>query len=405
MRKRNLQIGVSLLLLVSIAFWAGCKQQAPNDMPEETDETMGMATMDDMEEEMESSITKDSFGKTKDAEPVDIYTLTNANGLEAKIMTYGGTVVSLKVPDRDGKLGDILLGFDNISDYEEKSPYFGCLVGRYGNRIGNAKFSIDGTEYTLAANDGVNHLHGGVKGFDKVVWDAKPFQNADAVGLKLHYLSKDMEEGYPGNLDVNVTYTLTNADELRIDYEATTDKPTVCNLTNHNYYNLAGQGNGDILSHELMINADNATPVGPGLITTGEIKPVKGTVMDFTKPTPIGKGINADDVQIVLGGGYDHNWVLNKQGNELSLAATVYEPTTGRVMKITTTEPALQFYAGNFLDGTLTGKEGKVYKHRYAFCLETQHSPDSPNKPNFPTTVLRPGEKYKTTTVHKFSTR
>jgi aldose 1-epimerase len=351
------------------------------------------------------TVTKDAFGKTKGGESVEIYTLTNSNGLEAKIMTYGGTVVSLKVPGKDGKLGDIVLGFDNVSDYEEKSPYFGCLVGRYGNRIAKGKFTLDGKEYTLATNNDENHLHGGDKGFDKVLWNAESLVDGDNVSLKLHYLSKDMEEGYPGNLDVTVTYTLTNANELKIDYAATTDKPTVCNLTNHNYYNMAGQGSGDILGHELMINADTYTPVDKGLITTGETPAVKGTPFDFTVLTAIAKGINAENEQIKFGGGYDHNWVLNKEGNEMSLAAKVYEPTTGRVMEIYTTEPGLQFYSGNFLDGTLTGKESAVYKHRNGFCLETQHFPDSPNKPKFPTTILLPGQKYKTTTVHKFSVK
>lgn len=351
------------------------------------------------------SITKQAFGTTKDGTPVDLYTLTNANGLVAKITNYGGTVTELWVPDRNGKPGDIVLGFDNIPDYEEKSPYFGCIIGRYGNRIGKGRFVLDGVEYRLAINDGKNHLHGGLKGFDKVVWKAEPFESNDGVGLKLHYLSRDMEEGYPGNLDVMMTYTLTNKNELVCDYEATTDKPTVCNLTNHTYFNLAGQGLRDNYDHELMINADNFTPVDAGLITTGAIVPVKGTPMDFTKPTPIGKHIDADYDQLKYGGGYDHNWVLNKKGFEMSLAAKVYEPTTGRVMEILTNEPGVQFYAGNFLDGTITGKGGKVYKHRYAFCLETQHYPDSPNKPNFPTTTLRPGQTYKTTTIHKFSTK
>lgn len=352
----------------------------------------------------ETNIQVSDFGRTKSGQQVELYTLTNANGLVAKIATYGGTVTELWVPDRNGQLGDIVLGFDNIRDYEEKSSYFGSIIGRYGNRIGNAAFVLDGKAYSLNANDGNNHLHGGLVGFDKVVWDAKPFQTPDGVGLKLRYLSKDMQEGYPGNLDVTVVYTLTNANELRIDYTATTDKPTVCNLTNHSYFNLAGQGNGDILGHDLMLNASKYTPVGDTLIPTGEVLNVAGTPMDFTRPTKIGARINADMDQIRYGQGYDHNWVLNKQHNgEMTLAARVSEATSGRTMEIWTTEPAIQFYAGNFLDGTVTGKDGKVYRHRYAFCLETQHFPDSPNKPQFPTTVLRPGQTYQTTTIHTFS--
>lgn len=352
------------------------------------------------------NVTKAPYGTTKDGQDVDLYTLTNANGMIVKITNYGGTITELWVPDKDGNLGDVALGFDTVTEYEEKSPYFGCIIGRYGNRIGKGTFTLDGVTYDkLAINNGENHLHGGLKGFDKVVWDAKPFEAKDGVGLKLHYLSKDMEEGYPGNLDVTVTYTLTNDNEIKMDYEATTDKPTICNLTNHTYFNLAGQGYPTNADNQLMINADNYTPVDSGLITTDEILPVKGTPMDFTELTPMGKNCDADDEQIKFGGGFDHNWVLNKKDSEMSLAAKVYEPTTGRVMKVYTTEPGIQFYAGNFLDGTLVGKEGKVYPHRSAFCLETQHYPDSPNKPEFPTTTLRPGEKYETTTIYKFKVK
>jgi aldose 1-epimerase len=382
---RNIKYYISFLIIASLFLACGCCPGTKSTM--------------------KASIEKQPFGRTDDGHKVDLYTLTNANGLVARITNYGGTVTELWVPDRNGKPGDILLGFDNLKDYEEKSPYFGCIIGRYGNRIGNAEFTLDGKEYKLAANDGKNTLHGGNKGFDKVVWDAKPIMTANGPALKLHYLSKDMEEGYPGNLDVTVTYTLTNDNELKIDYMATTDKPTVCNLTNHNYYNLDGQGNGDILGQILMINADHYTPVDSGLIPTGVIAPVKGTPFDFTKPTAIGARINNDNTQLKYGKGYDHNWVLNKKDEEMSLAATVYAPQTGRVLTIYTNEPGIQFYSGNFLDGTITGKDGKVYKHRYAFCLETQHFPDSPNKPNFPSTTLRPGETYKTTTINKFSIR
>jgi aldose 1-epimerase len=382
---RNIKYYISFLIIASLLLACGCCPGTKSTK--------------------KASIKKQPFGRTDDGHKVDLYTLTNANGLVARITNYGGTVTELWVPDRNGKPGDILLGFDNLKDYEEKSPYFGCIIGRYGNRIGNAEFTLDGKEYKLAANDGKNTLHGGNKGFDKVVWDAKPIMTANGPALKLHYLSKDMEEGYPGNLDVTVTYTLTNDNELKIDYMATTDKPTVCNLTNHNYYNLDGQGNGDILGQILMINADHYTPVDSGLIPTGVIAPVKGTPFDFTKPTAIGARINNDNTQLKYGKGYDHNWVLNKKDEEMSLAATVYAPQTGRVLTIYTNEPGIQFYSGNFLDGTITGKDGKVYKHRYAFCLETQHFPDSPNKPNFPSTTLRPGETYKTTTINKFSIR
>jgi aldose 1-epimerase len=352
------------------------------------------------------SIKETDFGTMPDGQKVSLYTLTNANGAVAKITNYGAIVTELWMPDKNGKPADIVLGFESLSGYLGESPYFGCIVGRYGNRIGKGTFTLDGKTYSLAINNGENHLHGGLKGFDKVVWQATAEQaGKDGVAVTLRYTSKDMEEGYPGTLSVMVVYTLTNANELRIDYTAVTDKATVCNLTHHGYFNLAGQGNGSILNHELMLNADRYTPVDAGLITTGEILPVKGTPMDFTKPTAIGARIDNDFEQLKFGGGYDHNWVLNKKGSEMSLAAKVYEPTSGRVMEVWTNEPGVQFYAGNFLDGTLTGKGGKVYQHRYGFCLETQHYPDSPNKPNFPTTTLRPGQTYKTTTVYKFSAR
>jgi len=352
-------------------------------------------------------ITKADFGQTPAGEKVDIYTLTNANGLELRIMTFGGTCVSLKTPDRDGNFCDILLGHDSLDGYLNRAtdPYFGALIGRYGNRIGKGKFTLDGKEYTLATNDGKNHLHGGNVGFDQKVWKAEPIKKADEVDLKLTLVSPDGDEGYPGTLTVTVVYALTNQNELRIDYEATTDKPTICNLTNHNYYNFTC-AQRDILDHVLMINADRTTPVDAGLIPTGEIVPVAGTPFDFRTPKPIGQDINADNQQIKYGPGYDHNWILNKdKPGEMTKAAEVYDPSTGRAMEVFTTEPALQFYAGNFLDGTIVGKGGKVYKKRYAFCLETQHSPDSPNNPDWPTTVLRPGETYKTTTINKFSVR
>lgn len=357
------------------------------------------------EGEKKMAIEKQAFGKTADGKEVDLYTLTNANGLKARITNYGGIVTSLEVPDRNGKLTDIVLGYDTLDEYIKNNPYFGALIGRYGNRIGKGKFTLEGKQYTLATNNGPNHLHGGNKGFDKVVWDAEPIESAEGPALKLTYLSKDGEEGYPGNLKCTVVYTLTNDNELKVSYEAETDKTTVANLTHHSYFNLAGHNSGDILKHELMLNADNFTPVDEGLIPTGKIKPVKGTPMDFTTATAIGARINQDDTQLKYGKGYDHNWVLNKEGSELTLAARVYEPGSGCVMEIHTTEPGIQFYSGNFLDGTNVGKGGAVYKHRTGFCLETQHFPDSPNKRNFPSTVLKPGEKYRHLTVHRFSTK
>jgi len=319
-------------------------------------------------------------------------------------MTYGGIIVSLKVPDRDGNLGDVVLGYDNLDGYLEASPYFGAIIGRYGNRIANARFTLDGVEYSLAANDGPNALHGGEKGFDKVVWRAEPFQNEEGVGVVFAHTSADGEEGYPGTLEARVTYTLTDANELVFDYHAVTDKATPVNLTQHTYFNLAGAGSGDILGHDLMLNASRFTPVDSTLIPTGEIVAVAGTPFDFTTPAAIGARIDAEDEQIGFGGGYDHNYVLDRgEGEEMALAARVHEPTTGRVMEVTTTEPAVQFYSGNFLDGTLTGKGGRVYEHRSGFCLETQHSPDSPNQPDFPSTILRPGEAYTSRTVYTFS--
>jgi len=360
-------------------------------------EARGTATMD---------IQKKRFGETPDGQQVDLYTLTNAGGAKVTIMNYGATVVSIEVPDRDGKIADITLGYDTLEGYlSENNPYFGAVVGRYGNRIAKGKFTLDGVEYQLATNNGENHLHGGVKGFDKVVWDAETVQSDDGPGVRLSYLSKDGEEGYPGNLSCSVVYTLTDENELKLEYEAETDKGTVLNLTNHTYFNLAGQGTGDILGHIVTINAPSYTPVDDGLIPrTGGRRRVKSTPMDFTTPTTIGSRIAE-----VGGGpnpvGYDHNYVFADWDRSLALVATVYDPTTGRVMEVFTTQPGVQFYTGNFLDGTITGKDGRVYKQYYGLCLETQHFPDSPNRPRFPSTVLWPGEKYWTVTVYKFSTK
>lgn len=354
------------------------------------------------ETKTQKEITVQEFGKTAAGEAVQIYTLTNAQGMEARITNYGGTVVSLKTADRNGAFADVALGHDNVDGYP-KSPYFGAIIGRYGNRIGNAQFTLQGNTYTLAKNNGPNHLHGGIKGFDKVVWKAEPVSSPEGQGLSLTYVSADGEEGYPGTLNAKVVYVLTNDNALRIDYEATTDKPTVVNLTNHAYFNLKDAGATTILDHELMLNADRYTPVDKTLIPTGELAPVEGTPFDFRQPTAIGARIDGDHEQLKFGLGYDHNFVLNPGADGLTLAATVIEPTTGRRMEVLTSEPGIQFYSGNFLDGTVTGRAGTVYQRRAGFCLETQHFPDSPNKAQFPTTTLEPGQTYRTTTVYRFS--
>lgn len=351
------------------------------------------------------SIKKQEFGKTPDGLQIDLYTLTNDNGVEAKIINYGATIVSLTAPDKDGNMGDIVTGYKTLDEYINGTSYFGGIVGRFGNRIDQGKFILDGVEYTLVKNDGPNHLHGGNFGFNKVVWKAEPVQTEQGPGLNLTYLSKDGEEGYPGNLNVTVTYTLTNDNALKIDYKATTDKATIINLTQHSYFNLAGSGNGDILDHLLQINADKFTPVNETLIPTGELRSVEGTPMDFRQPTEIGARINDDYEQLPKGNGYDHNWILNEWDGSLKLAATLHDSKTGRFMEVLTTEPGIQFYSGNFLDGSAKGKSGEVYKYRSALCLETQHFPDSPNEPDFPSVVLNPGEEYTQTTVYKFSVR
>jgi aldose 1-epimerase len=344
------------------------------------------------------------FGTLPSGEPVQVYTLTNANGLEVRAIDFGGVILSLRVPDREGLLDDVVLGFDELAPYTDRSPYFGSLIGRYGNRIREGRFELDGRTYALAVNNGPNHLHGGVRGFDKRLWRAEPFERAGEVGVTFSYTSPDGEEGYPGTLDVRVTYTLTDRDELAFEYHATTDRATPVNLTQHTYFNLTGDGGRDILGHELMLNASHFTPVDATLIPTGEIVHVFGGPFDFTSPTAIGARIGADDEQLRHGGGYDHNFVLNGgPEGEMRLAARVHEPMSGRVMEVHTTEPGVQFYAGNFLDGTLTGKGGVVYRHRTGFCLETQHFPDSPNVPHFPSTILRPGEVYRSRTVYAFS--
>jgi len=356
--------------------------------------------------QVNSRTHKRAFGKTGDGKQVDLYVLSNKNGVEVDITNFGAAVVSLKVPDRHGKTDDVVLGYDDLDGYLHDKSYFGATVGRYANRIAHGKFTLNGTTYTLAKNDGENHLHGGVQGFNKVVWEAKDVSTADAAALQLNYLSKDGEEGYPGNLSVQVTYTLTNNNELKIDYAATTDKDTVLNLTHHSYFNLAGQGKGDILQHQLLLHASRFTPVDATLIPTGEIRSVKGTPLDFASATAIGSRIGQDDDQLKLGHGYDHNFVLDGgTGGAPVLAAQVYEPSSGRVMEVWTTQPGIQLYSGNFLNDTIRGKSGSTYQRRAAFCLETQHFPDSPNKPNFPSTILKVGGQFKSSTTYKFSSR
>jgi aldose 1-epimerase len=354
----------------------------------------------------EAGITSEPFG-TADGEDVELYTLTNANGMEVKIMTYGGIVQSIRVPDRDGEFANVALGYDNLDDYVENNPYFGCITGRYANRIAEGRFELEGETYELAINNEPNTLHGGDKGFDKYVWAAEEVEDGDGVGLRLSRTSPDGEEGYPGTLEVEVTYTLTDADELRIDYLATTDAPTIVNLTNHSYFNLAGEGSGTIYGHELQLNASNYTPTDDTAIPTGEIAPVADTPFDFTSPVAIGDRIRDGSAeQIVVGRGYDHNWVIDRddpEDGELISAGTLTDPGSGRVMEVLTTEPGIQFYSGNFLDGTIYGTSGNAYRQGDGLALETQHYPDSPNQPDFPSTELRPGEEYTTTTIYAFS--
>src|SRR5215471_12609787 len=342
-------------------------------------------------------VQKQAFG-TREGRPINLYTLTNAHGLEIRAMNYGGIITAARVPDRKAEVADIVLGHETLEGYVPNPPYLGAVVGRYANRIANGTFTLEGKTYTLPKNDGPNTLHGGVqRTFDKVVWDDEELKGKNAVAFS--YLSKDGEEGFPGNLKIKVTYTLTDANELVINYEATTDKPTVLNVSQHSYFNLAGEGTGDVLGHDVMLNADRFTPVDKNLIPTGELRPVKGTPLDFTTPTKIGARIDDHYEQLVLGHGYDHNFVINRKGTGMALAARVYEPTSGRVLEVSTDQPGVQFYTGNFLDGTVTGKKRHVYKRRYGFCLETQHFPDSPNHPKFPSTTLRPGATFRSKTV------
>lgn len=354
----------------------------------------------------QATVTKESFGKTSTGENIDIYTLKNANGVETRITNYGGIVVSLKIPDRNQKFDDVVLGFNDLESYLTKNnPYFGAIIGRYGNRIGKGRFKLNGVEYKLAVNNGENHLHGGIKGFDKVIWAGRSMSTRSGPAVVLTYTSKDGEEGYPGNLRVTVTYTLTSKNELKIDYSATTNKDTVINLTHHSYFNLLGEGNGDILNHQVQINANSFVPTDAGSIPIGQLKKVANTPFDFLRANQIGARINQDDEQLKFGNGYDHTWVINGRPGTLRLAGGAYESTTGRVMEVWTTEPGMQFYTGNFLDGSLTGKSGKPYERRSGFCFETQHYPDSPNQPSFPTTTLKRGAVYRSTTIYRFSAK
>lgn len=369
---RAAAIIVSAVMAVSTAVWAGPGKARCEEVP---------------------------FGRTPEGEQVSLFVLTNVHGSVAKITNYGATLTELWVPDKNGKLGDVVLGYDSLEGYLTRHPYFGSTVGRVANRIARGRFMLDGTEYVLATNNGPNALHGGLKGFDRVIWTAEPIMAAAGPAVRFTYLSPDGEEGYPGNLKATVTYTLTNRDELRLDYQATTDKATPVNLTHHSYFNLGGAENGGILNHRLMIAADRYTPVDDTLIPTGEIAPVAGTALDFRKPKRIGKDISRAGGDPV---GYDHNFVLNRPGPGLVLAARLQDPRSGRCMELWTTEPGLQFYSGNFLDGTITGKRGVVYHKHWGLCLEAQHYPDSVNHPNFPSVILRPGQVYRQTTIHRF---
>jgi len=382
----HLAVATPTLLAATLA-WTGCRTQ----------------THSINVKNMEPGVTRESFGQTSDGQAVDRFTLVNRHGVVARVMSYGATLTEMHVPDRNGIMGDVVMGFDNLDAYLKGSPYFGCTTGRYANRIANGRFTLDGKTYQLATNNGPNHLHGGIVGLNKRVWKAAAQDSPLGPAVQFTYVSPDGEEGYPGTLSIAVTYTLTDDNALRIDYEATTDKNTPVNLTNHSYFNLADGGRTDILRHILEINADAYTPVDATSIPTGDIAPVGEGVMSFKKPMSIGSRIAE------LGrepGGYDHNYVINKpEENEIDLAASVFDPSSGRMLEILTTEPGVQFYTGNYLDGSLTGKYGIVYRKQHALCLETQHYPDSPNHPNFPSTILKPGETYRQTTIHRFSTR
>ncbi|WP_418262466.1 aldose epimerase family protein [Flavobacterium faecale] len=389
---KNYIFGLSILSLVCLT--TQCK-----DNKKESNKTIISTNTETV------SIEKSAYGTTPNGDQVDSYKLKNQNGMEVDIITYGGIITSLKVPNKAGVSEEVAIGFNNLEQYTKDNPYFGALIGRYGNRIAKAKFSIDGIEYKLAANNGPNNLHGGPEGFHRVIWTAEKAESGQNASLQLKYISKDMEEGFPGNLTVYVTYTLTNDNTLGVQYEATTDKTTVVNLTQHSYFNLSGDFSKTITNHEVVIDADQFVPVDADLIPTGKLEAVTNTPFDFRKPKTIAKEIKADNEQLKRGKGYDHCWVLNNQDKGFRFAASAYEPISGRYMEVFTTEPGIQLYTGNFLDGTLPTRDGKTYAHRTGFCLETQHYPDSPNQKSFPTTILKPGEKYQTKTSFKFSTK
>lgn len=393
---KKINKGFSILLLLSFSL---LNTQCKNETAEKSEDS------EDGEAAVASNITKEDFGVTPEGEKVELYTLRNKEGMEVKIMTYGGIITSLTAPDKEGNYQDVVLGYDSLEQYTKSSPYFGAIIGRYGNRISEGKFSLNGTEYVLSKNDGENHLHGGDKGFDKVVWTATPGTGENANSLQLSYTSADREEGYPGELKTIVTYTLNNDNSLDVEYEATTDKTTIVNLTQHSYFNLSANFDQTILDHVLEINADQYLPVDGGLIPTGELKDVAGTPFDFREPKTIGKDLADEDSneQLRRGLGYDHCWVLNEQDSGMRFAASAHHPKTGRLLEIHTNEPGIQFYSGNFLDSTLPQKDGEgTYAKRTGFCLETQHYPDSPNQEGFPSVVLEPEEKYSSKTTFKF---
>ena len=393
----NKSLHLTLFSLIAVCLIQGCSENTPEVKTSNEAEVKSQQTS--------MSITKASFGKTTDGNTADLYTLINDAGAIAKITNYGGIITSLSMPDKNGLYEDVVLGYDSLSDYLKDSPYFGALIGRYGNRIAKGKFSLDNKSYTLPVNNGPNSLHGGTKGFDKVLWNASTIETDDAVGLKLLYESPDGDQGYPGNLKVEVNYLLGNDNTLKITYKASTDQKTIVNLTQHSYFNLSGNTRNNILDHLLTINADQYIPINENLIPLGKLEDVSGTPFDFRDATAIGKRINEENKQLKNGGGYDHCWVLNSSNSESRLVAKLEHPTSGRIMEVYTTEPGLQFYSGNFLDGTLNGKYNTVYEKYTGLALETQHYPDSPNQPDYPSVVLNPGEVYSTSTTYKFSAK